>query len=111
MNEVFAWLKAHGSETKGAGGLAGTTAIKWYVVSLISSGVVDLSCYSIMVTGTGGIKRIVPFEGDRLIVQELYQIPRQQGWQGGRAVWIQYKARAAEGRDRKVAIAEVCSQE
>jgi hypothetical protein len=29
MNEVFAWLKAHASDSPNAGGVAGTTAIKW----------------------------------------------------------------------------------
>lgn len=29
MNDVFAWLKANGKEVDGAGGIAGTTSIKW----------------------------------------------------------------------------------
>ncbi|KAI9632914.1 glutathione peroxidase [Dioszegia hungarica] len=29
MNDVFAWLKANGKEVDGAGGIGGTTSIKW----------------------------------------------------------------------------------
>lgn len=31
MNDVFAWLKANGADVAGAGGVAGTTSIKWLV--------------------------------------------------------------------------------
>lgn len=29
MNDVFAWLKANGADVAGAGGVGGTTSIKW----------------------------------------------------------------------------------
>lgn len=37
MNEVFAWLKSQKGEN--VGGLAGTTAIKWYVLLFVSSNI------------------------------------------------------------------------
>lgn len=36
MNEVFAWLKAQGAKD-GAGGIGGTTAIKWNFTKVSSS--------------------------------------------------------------------------
>jgi hypothetical protein len=47
MNEVFAWLKAQGKAEGGAGGIGGTTAIKWNFTK-VSSSVLWRRCVSLV---------------------------------------------------------------